>query len=81
MLSRLIKQGYTIKREKRGCKMMMKTEVDMYGRRSLFMSAEEREEARKIREIERRCKTELKLEVEMYGKTLAFVKMMRRCKK
>lgn len=61
--------------------MMMKTEVDMYGRRSLFMSAEEREETRKIREIERRCKTELKLEVEMYGKTLAFVKMMRRCKK
>lgn len=66
-----------MKREKKGGKTTMKTEVDMCGRRSLFMSAEEREEARKIREIESRCKTELELEVDMYGKTLAFVKMMR----
>lgn len=57
--------------------MTMKTEVDMYGRRRLLMSAEEREEARKIREIERRRKTELELEVDMYGKTLVFAKMMR----
>lgn len=77
MLSRLIKQECSIKREKKGGKMTMKTEVDMYGRRRLFMSAEEREEARKIREIKRRRKTELELEVDMYGKTLVFAKMMR----
>ena len=59
----------------------MKTKVDMYGRRSLFMSAEEREEAREMREIERRRKTELELEVGEYRRTLAFAKMMRRCKK